>query len=92
MFSDDDSMPHLEGRTEGHTKDTWKTTESRFTENKNNSGSVSHFFSTFSEALQGKHSHEVQSVSDRSTNPADAINSFQSKKHSADTLNPRHVH
>lgn len=59
MFSDDDSMPHLEGRTEGHTKDTWKTTESMFTENKNKTGL---FHTSLPGALQGKQSHEVQSV------------------------------
>lgn len=75
MFSDDDSMPHLKGRTEGHTKDTWKTCLQKikllvcFT--------LPH---RFQKLFRGKHSHEVQSVRVQIL-PSDAINSFQSKKH-----------
>lgn len=56
LFSDDDSAPHPEGRTKGHTKDTWKTCLQKI---------ISRVFFTLSHHFQKlfrrKHSHEIQS-------------------------------
>lgn len=82
MFSDDDSMPHLEGRTKGHTKDTWKTTESMFTENKTTG--LSHTSRPHDYRSSSGETFTRGSISE-STNPAGTINSFQSKKNTQQT-------